>query len=95
MPHIEALMPYAVAFGFKAVMLEIPLFQDRVQAGQVLARSLRSLVFDIDTTLVLALPRGGVPVACRHARRAVDFLRAFLQACNPARARRVEEGRGT
>jgi putative phosphoribosyl transferase len=42
------------------------LFQDRVQAGQVLARSLRSLVFEANP-LVLALPRGGVPVAFQIA----------------------------
>jgi putative phosphoribosyl transferase len=47
-------------------MLVTPLFQDRVQAGQVLAQKLRSFVFDADT-LVLALPRGGVPVAFQIA----------------------------
>jgi putative phosphoribosyl transferase len=48
-------------------MLVTPLFQNRVQAGQVLARKLRSFVFDAGT-LVLALPRGGVPVAFQIAR---------------------------
>lgn len=47
-------------------MLITPLFQNRVQAGQVLARKLGSFGFDADT-LVLALPRGGVPVAFQIA----------------------------
>jgi putative phosphoribosyl transferase len=57
-------------------MLITPLFQDRVQAGQVLARKLRRFVFDADT-LVLALPRGGVPVAFQVA----HALPAELDIC--------------
>lgn len=40
---------------------ETPQFDDRRQAGRVLARSLRHLAGD-PSLLVLALPRGGVPV---------------------------------
>src|SRR6188768_3845794 len=43
-------------------------FQDRVEAGQELAKSLASYR-DRDDVIVLALPRGGVPVAAEIARR--------------------------
>ena len=42
-------------------MVIAPFFQDRSEAGQILARRLKSIVLDSDA-LVLALPRGGVPV---------------------------------
>ena len=42
-------------------MVVTPFFRDRVEAGQILARRLKSVVADSDA-LVLALPRGGVPV---------------------------------
>lgn len=45
---------------------EGPLFLDRVQAGEALARELAPLVRGADV-LVLGLPRGGVPVAARVA----------------------------
>jgi putative phosphoribosyl transferase len=44
-----------------------PLFHDRVHAGRVLGRRLRGVLFDA-VPLVLALPRGGVPVAYELAR---------------------------
>ncbi|HLW76054.1 MAG TPA: phosphoribosyltransferase family protein [Bryobacteraceae bacterium] len=44
------------------------LFRDRAQAGQVLARALKDVVGD-SQPLVLALPRGGVPVAFEVARQ--------------------------
>jgi putative phosphoribosyl transferase len=43
------------------------LFRDRLYAGQVLARRLSTYANRLDV-LVLALPRGGVPVACEVAR---------------------------
>lgn len=49
-----------------------PLFKDRRDAGQQLARTVREL--HLDTPLVLALPRGGVPVA----REVADALDAPL-----------------
>ena len=42
-------------------------FQDRTQAGQVLASRLQDYA-NRDDLLVLALPRGGVPVAYEVAR---------------------------
>ena len=47
-------------------MLVTPLFRDRIQAGQVLARRVKAVVKDPDA-LVLALPRGGVPVGFQIA----------------------------
>ena len=41
-----------------------PLFRDRVHAGRILAERLRPPV-DNQDVIVLALPRGGVPVALR------------------------------
>lgn len=42
-------------------------FRDRVEAGRLLAQKLRGYAHQPDV-LVLALPRGGVPVACEVAR---------------------------
>src|SRR5437879_1974191 len=58
-------------------MLVNPLFQDRIQAGRVLARKLRSVVFDANP-LVLALPRGGVPVAYEIAQKLHTDLDIFM-----------------
>ncbi|HUL95600.1 MAG TPA: phosphoribosyltransferase family protein, partial [Usitatibacter sp.] len=43
------------------------LFRDRGAAGAILAERLRAYA-DKPDTVVLALPRGGVPVACEVAR---------------------------
>src|SRR5258708_33715990 len=42
-------------------MLVTPLFRDRAEAGRILARRLQPVVTD-PGALVIALPRGGVPV---------------------------------
>src|SRR3954462_10513130 len=52
-------------------------FQDRVEAGQLLAERLRSYA-DQPDVLVLALPRGGVPVACEVAHELHAPLDVFL-----------------
>ena len=44
-----------------------PLFRDRREAGMLLARRLAALA-DTPDLLVLALPRGGVPIAYEVAR---------------------------
>jgi putative phosphoribosyl transferase len=54
-----------------------PLFKDRAEAGQILARSLKSIVPD-SGALVLALPRGGVPVGFEIARSLACDLDVFL-----------------
>jgi putative phosphoribosyl transferase len=58
-------------------MVNAPLFQDRSEAGQTLARRLKSVVVDSDT-LVLALPRGGVPVGFEIAQTLHVDLDVFL-----------------
>src|SRR5436305_3184729 len=53
------------------------LFRDRAEAGQELAAKLRKYA-DRDDVLVLALPRGGVPVAAEVARALHAPLDVFL-----------------
>jgi len=53
------------------------LFQDRTDAGRVLARALESLR-DRSDAIVLALPRGGVPVAFEVARELNLSLDIFI-----------------
>src|SRR3954453_15957013 len=54
-----------------------PLFRDRLEAGKILAERVRHSVPTRDT-LVLALPRGGVPVAFEVARALQAELDIFL-----------------
>jgi putative phosphoribosyl transferase len=54
-----------------------PIFRDRYEAGEVLAERLRKTVKDAEA-LVLALPRGGVPVGFEIARRLPADLDVFL-----------------
>jgi len=54
-----------------------PLFRDRTEAGRILARRLKALVADSDA-LVLALPRGGVPVGFEIAQALHADLDVFL-----------------
>lgn len=54
-----------------------PVFQDRSQAGRLLAKQVARLAFDAKP-LVLALPRGGVPVAMEVARALRSELDVFL-----------------
>ena len=58
-------------------MLRRPLFRDRVEAGRILAGKLKSLVGD-DDVIVLALPRGGVPVGFEVAKALGADLDVFL-----------------
>src|SRR4029077_10303047 len=44
-----------------------PLFRDRIEAGQVLAQSLKGVIRN-SNPIVLALPRGGVPVGFEVAK---------------------------
>src|SRR5437016_14028979 len=59
------------------VMVLTRLFRDRVEAGQILARLLKSVVVDSDA-LVLALPRGGVPVGFEISKTLHAGLDVFL-----------------
>jgi predicted phosphoribosyltransferase len=54
-----------------------PRFRNRVEAGRLLARRLQEYVHDPDV-LVLALPRGGVPVAFEVAKALNAELDVFL-----------------
>ncbi|MDE3196934.1 MAG: phosphoribosyltransferase [Acidobacteriota bacterium] len=58
-------------------MVGAPLFRNRVHAGQLLAEKLRAMR-DLTHPLVLALPRGGVPVAFEVARGLQGDLDIFL-----------------
>ena len=56
---------------------DIPIFQNRSQAGRVLAEQVKAAIPD-DDSLVLALPRGGVPVGFEVARALPADLDIFL-----------------
>jgi putative phosphoribosyl transferase len=58
-------------------MVGAPIFRDRVQAGELLAEKLRT-ESGLAHPLVLALPRGGVPVAFEIARDVPGDLDIFL-----------------
>src|SRR5437868_2635689 len=58
-------------------MLMNHLFRDRFEAGQILAGRLKSVVTD-SNALVLALPRGGVPVGFEIAQMSHADLDVFL-----------------
>jgi putative phosphoribosyl transferase len=51
-------------------------FRDRQEAGRLLAEEVARL--GLDHPIVLALPRGGVPVACEIARRLGALLDVFV-----------------
>jgi len=54
-----------------------PVFQDRFEAGRLLAERVAEIAFDAKP-LVLALPRGGVPIALEVARTLRSELDVFL-----------------
>jgi len=58
-------------------MVVTPLFRDRVEAGQILARRLKSVVVD-SHALVLWLPRGDLPVGFEIAQTLDADLDVFL-----------------
>jgi predicted phosphoribosyltransferase len=58
-------------------VLEKPLFRNRVEAGRILARQVKPLVQSQDV-IVLALPRGGVPVAFEVVQALKADLDIFL-----------------
>jgi putative phosphoribosyl transferase len=58
-------------------MKTMPLFRDRLEAGQVLAQKVAAAVSS-SNTLVLALPRGGVPVGFEVARALHSEFDIFL-----------------
>ena len=59
------------------MILTVHQYRDRTEAGQVLARQLAHYASRVDT-LVLALPRGGVPVAAEVAKYLNAPLDVFL-----------------
>src|SRR5712672_2348117 len=61
----------------KPVLIKLGLFRDRREAGRVLAEKLAAYA-GRDDLLVLALPRGGVPVAYEVARALGAPLDVFL-----------------
>jgi len=54
-----------------------PIFRDRIEAGQVLAQRLKGVIRD-SNLIVLALPRGGVPVGFEVAKALHSDLDIFL-----------------
>jgi putative phosphoribosyl transferase len=54
-----------------------PIFRDRIEAGQVLAQRLKGVIRD-SNPIVLALPRGGVPVGFEVAKALYSDLDIFL-----------------
>ena len=60
------------------------LFRDRREAGRELARRLSAYAGRADS-VVLALPRGGVPVAFEVAKASDEELRGFLDLPIPSR----------
>jgi len=54
-----------------------PIFRDRIEAGQVLAQRLKGVIRD-SNPIVLALPRGGVPVGFEVAKALHSDLDIFL-----------------
>ena len=59
------------------MILAVHQYRDRIEAGQVLARQLAHYASRVDT-LVLALPRGGVPIAAEVAAYLNAPLDVFL-----------------
>jgi putative phosphoribosyl transferase len=53
-------------------------FRDRIEAGQLLGRELASRLGAIDDAIVLALPRGGVPVGYEVANALAAPLDVFI-----------------
>jgi predicted phosphoribosyltransferase len=53
-------------------------FRDRIEAGQLLGRELASRLGVIDDAIVLALPRGGVPVGAEVAKALGAPLDVFI-----------------
>jgi predicted phosphoribosyltransferase len=53
-------------------------FRDRIEAGQLLGRELAARLGAIDDTIVLALPRGGVPVGYEVAKALGTPLDVFI-----------------
>lgn len=59
-------------------MVATPLFHDRTEAGRILARRLRGSKAFSPQPLILALPRGGVPVAFEISQALAADLDIFL-----------------
>ena len=59
------------------MILTVHQYRDRIEAGQVLARQLAHYASRVDT-IVLALPRGGVPIAVEVAKYLNAPLDVFL-----------------
>jgi len=59
-------------------MITNPVYRDRREAGCILARHIRERLGPLDNLLVLALPRGGVPVGLEVARALDAPLDIFL-----------------
>jgi putative phosphoribosyl transferase len=53
-------------------------FRDRIEAGQLLGRELEARLHEIDDAIVLALPRGGVPVGAEVAKALGTPLDVFI-----------------
>ena len=64
------------------------MFKDRNDAGQILAKELKTKYPEVTNSLILALPRGGVVVGAELSKvlnlpaRTVSHILAFALACS-------------
>ena len=89
----EVCTDYHPRHGAGAVRIVERIFQNRREAGAVLARRLLSEYGDRSDIVVLAIPRGGVPVGFESLRRCMHPWMSWWCASWGARPRGIGNGR--
>ena len=72
-----AFLAFLASWRFFKKGLAVKIFRDRTEAGKLLAEKLSSYA-DLKNAMVLALPRGGVPVGFEISKKLHLPLDAFL-----------------